>query len=139
QTGLKLRTIRSAMVPVRASGGSLTYRIKAKGGDIALKHFAARETRRGVSARPFGQRRVFASTFIKGGKFPSRVAIGLGGHVFARTGSGRLPIEKQKSGVIIPREMIKGESAKAWQSTVAVVLPRRVVHEVRRITGSAFS
>ncbi|MBG6148649.1 hypothetical protein IWQ51_006816 [Labrenzia sp. EL_142] len=139
QTGLKLRTIRAAMIPVRASAGSLTYRIKARGGDVALKHFAARETRRGVSARPFGQRQIFAGKFIKGGKFPARVAIGLGGHVYARTGSNRLPIKKQKSGVIIPSEMIRGESAKAWQSTVAVVLPSRFIHEAKRITGKAFS
>lgn len=139
QTGLKVRLIRTAMVPARASVGRLEYRIKARGGDIALKHFDARETRKGVSARPFGQRKVFAGTFIKGGKFPNRVSLNMGGQVFARSGSSRLPIAKQKSGVIIPNEMIKGASAAAWQSTVATVLPRRVIHEVKRETGKAFS
>lgn len=139
QTGLKVGVIKRAMRPMRASAATLEYKIKAAGGDVALKYFAARETRKGVSAQPFGQRRVFASTFIKGGKFPSRVAIGRGGHVFARRGSRRLEIDKQKSGVIIPEQMIRDESAKAWQSTVGKVLPRRVLHEMRRVTGKAFS
>lgn len=139
QTGLKVRLIRKAMVPTRASVGNLEYRIKAWGGDIALKHFDARETRKGVSARPFGRRKVFAGTFIRGGKFPKRVSLNKGGQVFARSGSSRLPIEKQKSGVIIPNEMIKGASADAWQSTVATVLPRRIIHEVKRETGKVFS
>lgn len=138
QTGLKLQTIRKAMVPLRASGVSLEYRIKARGGDIALKHFDARETRKGVSAKPFGKRKVFASTFIKGGKFPSRVKLKMGGQVFARSGSDPREIAKQKSGVILPNEMIKGESARAWQSTVAKVLPRRVMHEIKRETGKVF-
>ncbi|MDN3719445.1 phage tail protein [Roseibium salinum] len=98
QTGLKLKTIRTAMVPLRASGTTLEYKIKARGGDIALKHFAARETRKGVSAKPFGARKVFSGTFIKGGKFPGRVALGMSGHVFARDGKSRLPIAKQTSG-----------------------------------------
>jgi len=139
QTGLKLKTIRKAMRPLRASGVSLEYRIKARGGDIALKHFAARETRKGVSARPFGTRKLFASTFIKGGKFPARVKLNMGGQVFARTGSNPREIAKQKSGVILPNEMIKGASARAWQSTVAKVLPKRVMHEIKRETGKAFS
>ncbi|MBN8181009.1 hypothetical protein JF549_08860 [Labrenzia aggregata] len=138
QTGLKLRTVRAAMVPVKASASSLVYRIKARGGDIALKHFDARETRSGVSARPFGQRKIFKGTFIRGGKFPSRVALNMGGHVYARSGSGRLPIKKQKSGVILPRELVKGASAEAWQTTVAKVLPMRVIHEVKRATGKVF-
>ncbi|WP_286182992.1 phage tail protein [Labrenzia sp. R4_1] len=138
QTGLKARTIRQAMKPIRASAFNLEYQIKAFGGDVALKHFAARETRRGVSAAPFGRRQVFAGTFMKGGRFPSRVDLGLGGQVFTRVGSSKFPIEKQRSGVVIPAEMIKGESAKAWQSTVGKVLPRRVVHEIKRATGKAF-
>lgn len=138
QTGLKLRTVRTAMVPLKASAASLEYRIKARGGDIALKHFDARETRKGVSAKPFGKRKIFAGTFIKGGKFPSRVTLNMGGQVFAREGEDRFEIEKQKSGVILPNEMIKGESAKAWNDAVAKVLPVRIVHELKRETGKVF-
>ncbi|MEP3049430.1 MAG: hypothetical protein ABJL55_16400 [Roseibium sp.] len=139
QTGLTPATIRRFLKVKRATYNRLEYRINGRGGDISLKYFDAEERRKGVRAKPFGQRRIFAGTFIKGGKFPNRVSIGLGGHVFARTGAGRSPIEKQKSGVILPREVLKGESARAWQATVAKVLPSRVIHEIKRETGKVFS
>ncbi len=138
RTGLPARTIRRFLMPVRATTTRLEYRLKGKGGDISLKYFKAKETRAGVKAYPFGQKAIFSGTFIKGGKFPSRVVLNMNGHVFARSGSGRLPIKKQKSGVVLPREMVKGESAKAWQTTVAKVLPMRVIHEVKRETGKVF-
>ncbi|WP_298981539.1 hypothetical protein [uncultured Roseibium sp.] len=138
QTGLKRKIIRAAMIPKRATYSDLEYRITARGGDVALKYFDARETRKGVSARPFGKRTVFRGTFIKGGRFPSRKNLSMGGHVYARTGRGRLPIEKQRSGVVIPNEMIKGESAKAWEHTTGVVFQRRVMHEIKRETGKVF-
>lgn len=138
QTGLPNKTINAAMRVTRASAATLEFRIRAIGGDVALKHFAARETRRGVSAKPFNQRQIFKGTFIKGGRWPHRVAIGRGGQVFERTGSGRTPIEKVKSGVIIPREMVQGETAKAWQDTLARSLPTRFAHDISRATGQVF-
>ncbi|WP_306147229.1 MULTISPECIES: hypothetical protein [unclassified Roseibium] len=138
RTGLKRKTLLRAMKPIRATAFNLEYQVKAFGGDVALKHFDPIERRRGVSAKPFGIRKIFPGTFIKGGRFPSRVDLGLGGQVFARVGSSKFPIEKQRSGVVIPAEMIKGESAKAWQSTVGKVLPRRVISEINYITGKAF-
>lgn len=138
QTGLPNKTINTAMRVTRASAATLAFLIRAKGGDIALKHFAARETRRGVSAKPFNQRQVFKGTFIKGGRWPRRVALGRGGQAFERTGAGRTPIEKVKSGVIIPREMVQGETAKAWQDTLARALPTRFAHDVGRATGGVF-
>jgi hypothetical protein len=148
QTGLKLRTVRAAMVPVRASASSLVYRIKARGGDIALKHFDARETRSGVSARPFGQRKIFKGTFMRAGWNWSKRVVkpNWNGQVFERTGAktkgsyGAMDeFRKKKSGVILPRELVKGASAEAWNSTVAKVLPMRVIHEVKRETGKVFS
>ncbi|MFN4098164.1 MAG: hypothetical protein ACK4GT_00170 [Pararhodobacter sp.] len=139
QTGLKRRTIVKAVGVTRASPASMVYVMRAKGGDVSLKYFAARETRRGVSAAPFGKRRVFAGTFIKGGRFPSRVPIGMGGHVFARTGGGRTPIEKQKSGVVIPAEMVSGATRQAFEASTRMVLPQRMAHEIRRMTGGVIS
>jgi hypothetical protein len=139
QVGLGAGTIGRFLRTTRASQARLRYQINGFGGDIALKYFSARETRKGVSARPFGQRRVFKGTFIKGGRFPARVALGMNGQVFARADSDRFPIKKQKSGVILPKEVVQGASADAWQSTVGKVLPRRVIHHLRRTTGKAFS
>ena len=55
------------------------------GAHIPLAEFHARQTRRGVSAAPWGQRRVFPHTFI---------VEQLGGPVFKREGNARLPIRK---------------------------------------------
>lgn len=142
QTGLRLRskdtksrTISKAVTTKRSAVATLTYRMSSTGSAISLMHFGARETRRGVSAAPFGQRRIFPGTFIKGGKFPDRVDIGKGGQVFQREGSGRMPIGKVLSDVVIPAEMVKGESAAAFNSTGARALERRMAHELSRATG----
>lgn len=139
QTGLKRKTIVKAVKTSRSNVATLAYSMSAKGGDVALKYFGARETRRGVSAAPWGKRQIFAGSFIMGGRFPGRVPLNLGGHVFERVGSGRVPIEKPDSGVIIPAEMVKGETARAFQTTVATVMPMRMAHEIRRLTGGVIS
>jgi hypothetical protein len=133
QTGLKRRVIVKAIKTKRPSYDDLRYEMLARGGDISLKYFSPRETRAGVSAAPFNQRHVFPGTFMKGGRFPNRViAPKLGGHVWKRIGKGR-NIELQDSGVIIPNEMISGETASTFTSTIARVLPQRVEHELARL------
>lgn len=133
QTGLKRKVIVKAIRTSRPSYDDLRYEMRATGGDISLKFFSPRETRAGVSAAPFGQRRIFAGTFMKGGKFPNRVATRkLGGHVWKRIGKGR-DIEMQDSGVIIPQEMVSGETASAFTSTIARMLPQRIEHELARL------
>jgi hypothetical protein len=141
QTGLKVRVIKRAVVEVkRANSASLDYIMQSSGGDIALKHFAAREVRRGVSAAPFGERQTFAGKFMRAGRFPARVSVPkFNGHVFEREGSGRFPIVKVKSGVIIPAEMVKGATADAFRRVVAERLPARVSYELRRLTDGALS
>lgn len=141
QTGLKRRVIVEAVKVTRSTPATLIYRMSAAGGDISLKHFAARETRRGVSAAPFGKRKIFAHTFIKGGLFPDRKTLAYGGEVFmpdlASSDWGRT-FEVQKSGVVIPAEMVKGETKAAFERTVATVLPARLEHELHRATGGIF-
>ena len=139
QTGLQRKLIVRAVRVTRSTPATLTYRMTSFGGDIALRHFKARETRRGVSATPFGQRKVFPGTFIMGGTFPNRTVIGMGGQVFKRTEAGRFPIEKQRSGVIIPQEMVKGATRDAFERTVSTVLPKRIEHEISRATGGVIS
>jgi hypothetical protein len=125
QTGLKRPTIVKAVKVSRSTPQTLVYRMSSHGGDISLRHFGTRETRAGVSAAPFGNRKIFASTFIKAGWWPNRVVKpGWNGQVFARAGASRFPIEKQKSGVIIPNEMVQDETRDAFRSTVARVLPQ---------------
>jgi len=133
QTGLKRKVVVRALKVTRPSWTDPSYTIMARGGNISLKYFAPRETRKGVSAAPFGKRKVFAHTFMKGGLFPNRSAVVFGGQVMMRTGSGRFPVEKQKSGVYIPSEMVSGATAKAFTSTVREKLPQRVEHELGRL------
>ena len=92
-----------------------------------------------MSAAPFGERRVFPGTFVKAGRFPNRVGIGMGGHVLKRAGAGRFPIERQRSGVIIPQEMVKGATKDAFERPVSTVLPKRLEHEISRATGGVIS
>lgn len=152
QTGLKRPTIVKAVKVSRSSPQTLVYRMSAHGGDIALKYFGARETKAGVSAAPFGKREVFASTFMRAGWWPNRVdKPNWNGQVFKRTGQKTDPrrqrskkknmdqFEKQPSGVIIPNEMVQGETRDAFRSTVARVLPQRLDHEINRLTRGVVS
>ena len=134
QTGLKYRAVRSALKLTKAGSSSGSAVIKSRGGDIRLKFFGPRETRKGTSAAPRSRRQVFAGTFMKGGLFPDRKTIRFGkGQVFKRVGSSRLPIVHARSGVFIPEEMIRDASATAFYSTVARVLPDRLAHELLRM------
>lgn len=137
QTGLPRDTIVKAVRVTSSSPATLTYVMDASGGDISLKFFNPRETPKGVAASPFGKKTVFPSTFLKGGRFPERNGVVFHGHVMRREGSKRFPIKVVKSGVIIPNEMVKGQTATAFEGTVARVLPRRVAHEIRRLSGGA--
>lgn len=136
QTGLKPKVITAAIKTDRATDATLTYRMTTRGGNIRLKYFGARETRAGVSAAPWNSRRVFGGTFIKGGRFPRRVSIAkLNGQAYRRVGSKRLPIAVARSGLFIPKEMVIGATAAAFNATTASVLPGRVAHHLGRAIG----
>ncbi|MEN5084269.1 phage tail protein [Bosea sp. TWI1241] len=122
QTGLKAGRIRAALKREAASAGHLSAAVRARGPYIPLKEFGARETAKGVSAAPWGKRRVFAGAFSRGGRFPNRVALALGGHVFKRLGKKRLKIAITY-GPAIPVEMVKDASKAAYEATVARELP----------------
>lgn len=149
QTGLTMKTIRKAVTSKQAWDGS-PYEIKSRGGNIRLKYFKARETRKGVTAAPWGKRQIYPHTFIKGGLFtdakqrrawhPLLTALGrkplnMGGHVFIRLGKRKLPIEAVKSGLFIPTEMVSGSSEAAFNATVERELPARIAHELFRVLG----
>ena len=134
QTGLKRKTIVKAVKATKAFNGS-DYVIKTSGGNIRLKHFGARETRRGVSAAPWGKRRVFPGTFIKGGRFPGRRDLAMGKQVFIRDGQARAPISVQRSGLHIADELVTGNAEAMFYRTVETELPKRLSHELYRILG----
>lgn len=134
QTGLKRGTLVRALKATKAFGAG-AFVIRSKGGDIRLKFFKARETRKGVSAAPWNQRRLYPGTFMKGGRFPHRKALNLGGAVLQRVGGSRLPLRSVRSGLFIPEEMVKGQSEAAFYATIDRELPGRIAHELYRVLG----
>ena len=134
QTGLKAGTINRAVKSRNSFNGS-AFEILARGGNIRLKFFGARETRKGVTAAPWNKRKLYAGTFMKGGRFPNRVGLKMGGAVLKRTGKGRLPLQGQRSGLFIAEDLISGQSEQAFNSTVERELTGRIEHELYRILG----
>lgn len=111
--------------PIRANPASLAYVIRVKGPALSLKEFKARPTRKGVSAAPWGTRRVFPHSFI---------APSMGGHVFVRTSRARFPVKKLW-GPAVPNELVRNQSKAAFEATVATELPARLAYELGRILG----
>ncbi|MBQ4826569.1 phage tail protein [Leisingera sp. HS039] len=145
QTGLPQKTIRKSIKVKRPVFGSktgkgqdLTYTLKSAGGDVALKYFQKRETKRGVVANLGAARGrvLFERTFFRGGAFPRRVDLSaFGGHVMDRVSEQRFHLRKVKSGVFIPEEMVDGATAAAFERSVEQNLPRRLDHEISRLLG----
>lgn len=137
QTGLPAKVTRKAVTQrvTRSSPATLTYIVHGSGGNISLRHFKARETRKGVSAQPWGARKIFASTFMRAGFWPKRIVkSNWNGQVFRRRADGGF--EKVKSDLYIPTELTRGATAKAWTQGTAK-LQGRVNHEIRRVTKGA--
>lgn len=123
QAGVKYGDARRAVTVTRATYDRMLYRIAARGQPIPLSWFGARQTKKGVSAAPWGKRRVFPHTFL----WPR-----VGGRVFVRTGKGRKPI-RQLWGPALPKELLKAETAAAFRLIVSTELPPRVAHEIAAI------
>lgn len=97
-TGLKQKDVRAALQRVRANFSNLTYRLTALGRALNLIRFAARQTKKGVSASAWGKRKIYRGTFIAN----------QGRTVFVRTSEARLPI-KAVHGPSLPREFGRAE------------------------------
>ncbi len=93
---------RRAIYLRRANYSDLQAFIIAEGSHMSLKDFKPTQMKAGVKASPWGNRRLFKSSFI---------VDKLGSHVFVRTSKKRLPIEKMY-GPAIPKEMMKPDVTK---------------------------
>lgn len=131
---VKVKGPRHGNPNIGRADADLTYTLESRGGDISLKYFGAREVRAGVTAKPWNVRKTYKGAFMRGGAWPNRVALPtLNGHAFRRTDTDRTPIEKQKSGVVIPEEMIEGATLEAFETVINRDLPARVGHELHRL------
>ncbi|WP_024899507.1 hypothetical protein [Brucella rhizosphaerae] len=135
QTGLQRKTIVKAIGdPGVARPGKLSYDMVTRGGNIRLKYLSPKETRKGVSAKPFGQRKVFAGSFMKGGKFPNRQDVPkFYGHVFHRLNKSGSRITYTRSDVFIPVEMTKGSTKAAFERMAAPLLQERVDAAIKKL------
>lgn len=125
ETGLPVGETKKAMRKDRASPSDLTISIRARGGFLSLKRFAARQVRKGVSHKAWNRRQVNKGAFIVGK---------MGGHVFTRTTDKRFPLRKEY-GPSIPNEMVKGESFGAMMKAFGDGFADRVMHELGRVIG----
>jgi hypothetical protein len=134
QSSIKSATVRRSIqreLVKPGSGKALEGKIIATGRPIPLDEFNARQLSWGVRAKVWGRVQRFPGTFIFAGTYRSGKAVG-NGHVFHRATRDSNPIEVLY-GPSVPEEMVKDESAKVFQSTVAMMLPVRVAHEVGRL------
>jgi hypothetical protein len=120
----------------RSTPATLAFDIHVKGGEIRMKYFKARETRKGVSAAPRNARQVFAGTFTRAGWWPNRVGkSNWNGQVFRMVGN---KFQVVKSDVVLPTEATQGQTADTFDSGKNA-LEVRVSHYLRRLAGGALS
>jgi len=124
-SGARSTTVRRFMRTKRADAGGSgrqTYEMQFTGGYLSLKEFRPRQTRRGVSASPWGKRQRFKGTFLNRK---------MGGHVYKREGSARFPIKKLY-GPAIPMEAAMADAQQVVNEVARAHLPRRIEHETKQ-------
>ena len=127
QTGIKYGLINSQVTTKRAqrTADGLKYAIVARGTETNLNLFGARQGKRGVSAAPWGKRRVFKGTFI----VPA-----YGGRVLHRTSKARGPLAALY-GPNIGREIVKDQS-KSEFDTILPALIERVGVQIKHLLST---
>lgn len=132
QMGLGVGETRSYIRVHRASWGNITYDVVGAGRPISLRAFSARQLRSGVSARPWGIRRLYRGAFIVNS---------LGGSVYRRVGPRVLMTRgrykgkyrqaiKKMWGPAIPAVMLESAVTRAFDDAVNTRLPVRLEHEI---------
>ena len=116
-----------------STAATLTAVVRGSGSTIPLKAFGAKEEGSGVTAKIWGAKVHHPGAFIMGGRDGARVPLKMGGHVFHRPGSGRLPIAKSKGASI--SEAMSQEAVSSANETVGV--ERLQVNIMRQLTRYA--
>lgn len=122
QMGLAQGTVRQGLTTIPARR-SLVYELNSTGGYLSLKSFDAQQRRAGVSARPWGRRKIFRGTFI----IPR-----FGGQVFRRTTSARFPIVKLW-GPAMPQELVRDKVPDEFERAAEERLGPRLRHHLDRL------
>lgn len=130
QTNLPMKTLDAALDGGMMLG-SLTYLVRSRGGNVRLKYFGAREEGDGVSAAPWGFRKIYSGSFMMAGRAGARRMVpSWNGQVLRRVDPTnkrwRLPgkgwkeskaskTEATRSGLFIPTEMLKGRTLATFE------------------------
>lgn len=122
QMGLPQSTVRQGLTTLPAVR-DLVYEIGSTGGYLSLKSFDAQQRRAGVSARPWGRRKIFRGTFI----IPR-----FGGQVFRRTTRARFPIVKLW-GPAMPQELVRDKVPQEFERAASERLSTRLQHHLDRL------
>lgn len=141
QAGVKKTAGKRAMRDRRRSRpATLEYSIHIRGGAIRYKYFkGTRETKKGVSATPRGQRQLLTRHFINAGWAPTRVhKASWNGHVMTITSNNKSGVDVARSDVFLPEEAVQGETADTFDQGKEH-LDQRVTHYLKRIAGGALS
>lgn len=121
---VKQSRIRRNLRLERATRARFTGAVVARGFPIPIKSFNPRQTAAGVTYRgQMGGRRILRGAFI----VPT-----LGGHVFRRRGTARLPIDKQ-FGPSVPQVFLQDRTTSAMERTGAQRWPINVQQELDRL------
>lgn len=127
QMGVPVSTVRQGLT-TRPAMRELIYELGSVGGYMSLKSFDATQRRAGVSARPWGRRKIFRGTFV----IPR-----FGGHVFRRTTSARFPIAKLW-GPAMPQELVRDKVPDEFERAANERLPARLRHHLQRLFPERF-
>ncbi len=110
--------------------GKLEFAIRASGRPLPLAVFKPREFKAGVRAKVWGRFQRFDGSFMRGGRWPARVELSMGGQVFVRTSAKRLPIERLY-GPSLPKELIEDQVVAVFNGSI-VRLGNDIAHELDR-------
>lgn len=139
--GFKIGDVKKKIKIFRAKANKLFVEIVAIGRPIGLIHFAARQRKKGVSAKAWGQRKIYRGTFIAKTKTRSRGEEEFrttGTQVFTRKpGASRLPIKKLHGPGIadtISQQHIVSRMGGVVRSNIARLLPKEIAFRVERAT-----
>jgi hypothetical protein len=127
QTGLDYKdAVRRAQKVIPASLGNLSFSTRVEGGNIRLKFFGAKEGGGGVTANPWGHSKFYPGAWLTSGPQGNRRPVPrLNGQVFNASGysSWWKPFTGPvRSGVLLPDELVKGETLEAFDAGAVWVL-----------------
>jgi hypothetical protein len=148
QTGIKQSDLTGGASGIRkqiATSGSFEYDVVAKSSTTPLSYFHPTQTAPGVSASPWGQRRIFSGTFLatmKSGhvgvwahesgppQYVRRISPTSGRTYYSQSNI------RQLWGPSIAKELVKEPTPEAFKKKVVEVFTPRLTHELERMIKS---